>query len=139
MKYTAGQAAKATGKSIPTITRAINNGKISAEKTGGGGYLIDPSELHRVFPPLPVTANDTPAVLGSETPLSESALQVEIRMLRERLDEVTTDKNAVIEDLRRRLDHEGEERRRLTAILTDQSAPKPVERTPWWKFGRVSG
>lgn len=139
MRYTAGQAAKATGKSIPTITRAINNGKISAEKTPEGGYLIDPAELHRVFPPLSVTANDTPAMLGSETPLSENALQVEIRMLRERLEGMSAEKNAVIEDLRRRLDAEAEERRRLTLILTDQSVPKPVERAPWWKFGRGAG
>lgn len=134
MRYSASQAAKATGKSIPTITRAINNGKISAEKTPEGGYLIDPAELHRVFPPLRVTANDSPTILGSESPLSENALQVEIRLLRERLEGMSAEKNAVIEDLRRRLDTESEERRRLTMILTDQSE-KPAKARAWWKFG----
>ena len=38
-------------------------------------------------------------------------------------------------DLRRRLDAEAEERRRLTAILADQrAAPAPIRR--WWRFGR---
>jgi hypothetical protein len=36
-----------------------------------------------------------------------------------------TGKDAVIDDLRERLDREGEERRKLTAILTDQRAKAP--------------
>ena len=56
----------------------------------------------------------------------------EIRELRARL----LDKDAVIDDLRRRLDAEAEERRRLTAILADQrAAPAPIRR--WWRFGRL--
>jgi hypothetical protein len=46
-----------------------------------------------------------------------------------------------IDDLRRRLDAEAEERRRLTAILTDQRAAVPdsvLRPSPWWRrrFGR---
>jgi hypothetical protein len=48
-------------------------------------------------------------------------LRVEVEMLRERL----ADKDAVIEDLRRRLDAEAEERRRRTALLTDQRPAAP--------------
>jgi hypothetical protein len=45
-----------------------------------------------------------------------------------------------VEDLRRRLDLEGEERRKLTAILTDQRAT-PVEPPPAPKgfFARLFG
>lgn len=68
MKLSANEAAKRTGKSIPTITRAIKSGKISAEKTGSGGYLIDPAELFRAFPPLTVPNTETPRILDSETP-----------------------------------------------------------------------
>ena len=49
-RYTLGTAAKATGKSKTTIQRAIAKGQISADRLAGGGYSIDPSELHRVFP-----------------------------------------------------------------------------------------
>lgn len=50
MRYTLGQAAKATGKSKTTIQRAVKNGLISAEKGPNGEYQIDPAELHRIFP-----------------------------------------------------------------------------------------
>jgi hypothetical protein len=59
-----------------------------------------------------------------------TALERENAVLRERL----TDKDNVIEDLRRRLDAEAEERRKLTMILTDR---RPRKR--WWRrlFGRA--
>ena len=50
MRYSLGTAAIAAGKSKTTIQRAIVKGRISAEKMAGGGYSIDPAELHRVFP-----------------------------------------------------------------------------------------
>lgn len=53
MSYTLGEAAKAVGKSKTTLHRAIKSGRISANKTDDGSYSIDPSELHRVFPPVP--------------------------------------------------------------------------------------
>ena len=140
MKYSASQAAKATGKAIPTITRAIKNGKISAERIDGGGYLIDPSELHRVFPPVTRKGDATPTMLGHETPNESGALEVELKMLRERL----ADKDDQIADLRKRLDQEGEERRRLTAMITDQRAfPAHTEaveppRRRWWHFGQAN-
>lgn len=68
MKLSATEAAKRTGKSVPTITRAIKSGKISAEKTGSGGYLIDPAELFRAFPALTGSETVTQPMLESETP-----------------------------------------------------------------------
>lgn len=146
MKLTAGQAAKQTGKSVPTIVRAFKNGRISGEKTEGGGYLFDASELFRVFPPVTRHSDDETQSLEHETPFEASPLQVEIRMLRERLVEVTADKDSVIEDLRKRLDAEAEERRRLTMLLTDQRPPlapaspavaeQPKRR--WWHFGKAN-
>lgn len=61
MQYTLGEAAKATGKSKTTLHRAIKSGKISATRQGDNSYSIDPSELHRVFPP--VTPKHTPEQL----------------------------------------------------------------------------
>lgn len=120
MSYTLGEAAKATGKSKPTISRAIKKGTISGEKNANGEYVLDPSEVHRVWPKLQPTSNDAGTVKQSETHSSARALQTEIDMLRERL----ADKDATIEDLRTRLDQEGEERRQLTAVLTDLRKPK---------------
>jgi len=53
MYYTLGQAAKATGKTKPTIAHAIKKGRISASRDDMGQYQIDAAELHRVYPPLP--------------------------------------------------------------------------------------
>ncbi len=50
MSYTLGEAAKAAGKSKTTLHRAIKSGKISASKADDGSYIIEPSELHRLFP-----------------------------------------------------------------------------------------
>jgi excisionase family DNA binding protein len=139
MSYTIGQAAKATGRSKPTISRAIKSHKISATKQEDGSFLIDPAELHRVFPPVTSSNNDNPNLKRSETPIPQAQLQREIDLLRE----VITDKDGVIDDLRQRLDSEAEERRKvqaqLTALLTDQR-PKPEEpvRRSWWRFGKRS-
>ena len=49
--FTLGEAARAAGKSKPTIARAIKAGRLSATKTEDGSYAIDPAELSRVFQP----------------------------------------------------------------------------------------
>jgi len=58
----------------------------------------------------------------------------EIRAKLEAASARIADKDAVIDDLRRRLDAEAEERRRLTALLTDNRAA--VSRRSWWPWGR---
>ncbi|MFZ3584997.1 hypothetical protein ACOI1H_23060 [Loktanella sp. DJP18] len=57
MSYSLNDAAKATGKSKTTIHRALKSGKVSASKTDSGAYAIEPAELHRVFPPVPMERN----------------------------------------------------------------------------------
>ena len=149
MQYTAGQAAEATGKNIATITRAIKSGKISASKDDSGAWRIDPAELHRVFTPIPqdlrkpeMQESATPAQ-EAQTPMRDNALQVELATLRERIraqDEILADRAETIADLRARLDREGEERRKLAAVLTDQTRPPAPEAVPvqpgrpWWRF-----
>jgi excisionase family DNA binding protein len=150
MRYTAGQAAKATGKSIPTITRAIAKGKLSAERTGTGGYLIDASELHRVFPALPdpltregVTNHDN---LRHETPRLDKVIQPDVAVLSERLRILEEERErersqllSQVADLQARLDREGEERRALaTRLLPSPASPTPSKRS-WWLWGRSRG
>src|SRR4051794_2873521 len=52
MPYSLKQAADATGRTKPTILRAIQTGKISAKKSKMGAWEIEPAELHRVYPPI---------------------------------------------------------------------------------------
>lgn len=139
MKVSAAKAAEMTGKSIPTITRACNKGKLSHEREGSG-YLIDVSELERVFPMKPSNANATPTKLDIETPNDMRVLQVEIEGLRERL----ADRSEEVSYLRGQLEKEAAERIKLHALLTDQRpAPPPADtveppKRRWWRFGRAN-
>lgn len=124
MFYTLGQAAKATGISKPTLSRAIKSGRISGQKQPDGSFLIDPAELHRVYPPVSVTDNDNGSLKQSETQSNPNALQAQLDVLREERERERQQLQATIDDLRERLDKEAEERRRLTLMLTHQPEPK---------------
>lgn len=97
MKLSANEAAKRTGKSVPTITRAIKSGKLSACRTDAGGYIIDPSELFRVFPAVTTLPNTNPVVLDPETPAlpppETSMLEEKIRILEAALSDAKTERD----------------------------------------------
>ena len=134
MKYTLSEAASATGKNKATIQRAIKGGKISASKGESGSYEIDPSELHRVFPPATqrVAHQDNATMRnGMKRPgmppdfnaLQRIAdLEKELAVMEERkngLEEQKRHLTDTVEDLRKRLDSsEG----RVLALLND---PRP--------------
>lgn len=150
MKLSAGQFAQHSGLSTVTVGRYIKKGAISAEPNPNGkGWLIDASELDRV---TELHRKKDP-VLEPETPKSDSLLHREVEILAEKLAALETERNrerdqlqARIDDLVRRLDAEGEERRKLTMILTDQrDKPAPAPEMPaaaapvargrgWWPF-----
>src|SRR5215213_7886388 len=51
--YNLAEAGKAIGVNRSTVLRAIRRGTISATRDPTtGGWLIEASELHRVFPPV---------------------------------------------------------------------------------------
>lgn len=52
---TLGQAARLAGVGKTTLTRAIKAGRLSATRRDDGGYVIDPSELSRVYNVTPKT------------------------------------------------------------------------------------
>ena len=128
MVYTLGEAAKATGKSKATISKAIKSGRISAYKDDTGTFRIDPSELHRVYPPTPKGEHEeTP----KEAPVNTmetgdfKALQARFEAVQERL----ADKEAVIADLREDRD---KWRQQATALLEDKRPKSFLEKL----FGR---
>src|SRR3954451_620233 len=77
MAYSLKQAADATGRTKPSVLRAIQTGKISARKNEMGEWEIDPAELHRVYPPVAagVTRTGTP----------DAEVTVELLLLRQEL------------------------------------------------------
>ena len=51
MSYSLQQAADAAGVNKSTVLRAIQAGKVSATRSEHGQWVIEPAELHRVYPP----------------------------------------------------------------------------------------
>jgi hypothetical protein len=134
MKYSMGEAAKATGKSKATIHRAIKSGKISAHKKEDGSYEIDPSELHRVFEAVSQNSYVEPSMRQSETHDEMGVLQRELMLLREERERERSLFQETVNDLRQRLDSESEERRKLVNLLTYQQ-----EKTPTSEISKKEG
>ena len=125
--FTLGEAAKQVGRSKATISNAVKSGRLSVHEKTESGFRIAASELFRAFPP------DERSNEQTRTPQAEgvnTAALVELEGLRRENVLLKDERN----DLRRRLDMEGDERRKLTAILTDQRAktahPAPLTPSP---------
>jgi hypothetical protein len=126
MAYTLGEATKATGISKTSLHRAIKSGRISATKNDIGAWQIDPAELHRVYPPAANRNSSETSTLEQTGIASEIAvLRRELQLKDEERQRERVQLERTIDDLRERLDREGEERRKLTALLTDQRAKAP--------------
>lgn len=131
MRYTLGQAARATGKGKSTIQRAILQGKLSADRNDDGSYSIDPAELSRLFPLVHLDSHETVKTERSETPTDDTlqiaVLEERVRNLEERLRDAETVRDRLME-----------QNERLTMLLT---APQPEPQQPvtqdqprsWWQ------
>lgn len=122
MVYTLGEAAKATGKSKATISKAIKSGRISARKDEIGTFHIDPSELHRVYPPTVSNEHHETLVNTTEKPGIDGTIR-ELQARLEAAHERLSDKDAVITDLREDRDRW---RQQATALLADQRPTKSL-------------
>lgn len=116
MVYTLGEAAKATGKSKATISKAIKSGRISAKKGETGVFAIDPSELHRVYP-LTVEGKQDETPSTQQVNSKDDGLIRELQARLEATQERLTDKETVISDLREDRDRW---RQQATALLEDK-------------------
>ena len=126
--YSASAAAKAVGKSVPTITRAIKSGRLSAVKLEGGGYEIDPSELHRLWPAVTRNPNMKVNMSGSETPDETHELQGKVEALQ-------AEKVSMLEkrvaDLETERDEWRKQAQRLAlAAPTGENSPDPLRSDP---------
>jgi hypothetical protein len=109
--------------SRPTLTKALNSGKISGEKGESGAWLIETSELVRVYQPrVPLPVNEHVKVYHPE----QGDKQADDALL-EAL-------KSQIEDLKARLDKSEDARTaaeaRFTALLTDQ------RKRSWWPWAK---
>lgn len=127
MKISANEAARRTGKSTPTITRAIKSGKISAEKVQDGGYLIDPSELFRVFKAVTPASDATPEKLHDETP---KKAHTETQSLHEKIALL----EGIVADLRSDRDEWREQAKRLALSKPETEANDRKSESFWTRI-----
>jgi hypothetical protein len=120
------EAARLTGRNQSTIHRAMKAGRLSYTVDTAGVRQVDTAELDRVFD---LSSRKNGAAVAQPVQ-SNGAHAAELAALQRLLD----DRDATIADLRRRLDLEAEERRRLTAVLTDRrDGDSHIGRRPWWR------
>ena len=124
-----GQAARLTGKSKSTITRAIHSGRLSARRGEDGAYGIDPAELHRVYP---VTVAPPVAETGETEP--HATPEEPLAVLRVRLEaaQAALDREKELNsDLTRRLDRAEERVLMLTTRVTPEEPTRGFLRRLW--------
>lgn len=115
-KLSLNKAAKEASVAKSTLLEALNSGRMSAGKNDKGHWQIDPSELFRVFPKTGPAEhgepNPTPSQ-GLQKTTQNGALEVEVKMLREMLEETRADR-----------DSWKDQAQKITALVEDQSARK---------------
>lgn len=125
------EAAKRSSTSKASIHRAIKAGHLSAERRQDGTFSIDPSELSRWMESRRETPRavrpEPERVPAPETPetAAMAALAVEVRLLRERLEEM----RARTDELRGERDEWRTQAQRLA--LTDQNTRKSTGWLAW--------
>lgn len=137
---TLGEAAKQAGCSKSTLSRALKKGELSGTRKADESFDIDPAELQRWNGERSKRGNGnrtgTIENQGLARSLSSSETLIELGQLRAENELLRNERD----DLRRRLDAESDERRKMSERLL--SAPeKPMETPrlqPGW-FDRLLG
>jgi hypothetical protein len=136
MSYTLAEAATAAGVYTSTVLRAIKSGKISGTKNEMGEWVVEPAELHRVYPPVARSDADTNATQRYAPGDIEAGLRA--AMLEERVADLKT----ALADMRAQRDSWQQVAERLALA---PPVPKPasvptvtvVARRPWWSWRRA--
>ena len=144
----ANKAAKEAGIAKKTLLDSIRSGRVSATKNSHGHWEIEPSELFRVFPKTTTEPTREPTTTPPETNTKikrNSALEVEVSMLREQIRRIDTERDREreqlsnqIEALKEQAERQSADYRQALAMLTDQREKPPVRpvRGFWSRFKR---
>ena len=151
-KLSLNKAAKRVGVAKSTLLEALNtddlNKRLSANKNARGHWEIDESELDRVFSKTRTAEPQEPAknqIENRESHNETSALQVEVKMLREqieRIDDASSRERDQMADqianLREQIERQSADHRQALAVITDQR-PTTSEQPRRRFFGLLKG
>lgn len=146
MSFSVSRAAKETGLSKSTISRAIKSGRISAQKQDDGSYLIEPAELFRVYrrrvaQPRVDAMHDAPRNRPEQAAETRSGELEIVRAKLELTQAMLAREQETVADLRKRLDVATERVLSLTKVAQpggdagfDASCnrPQPKEKRGFW-------
>ncbi len=154
MFLTLGEAAKQSGFSKATLSRAVKDGKLSAQKSAETqSYKIDPAELFRWAEAMQVVRNraETEGEKQSGTPSSDSektgetAFETRVQEVRERAElearaklaeERLSDLKQQLEEMKRQRDKWQEQAERLAIAPPVPATVAVPESRGWWPFRR---
>jgi hypothetical protein len=111
---TLNEAAKASGRSKGTISKALNTGRLSYISKTDSGYQIDPSELFRVFPVGQVNTKEANIESRLETHDEHHKNTLRIMELELRLEAEKREKAIYLERLNEHVESIADYRARLT-------------------------
>ncbi len=122
MKFTLGTAAKEVNKAKSTLSRDIKSGRISAEKQSNGSYVIDASELFRVYPKRSIKNSSETVVKEQSETLREHQIRIEF------LEKMLREKEELISEIK-------EEKARLLGLVEKQTnlLEHHQHKKPFWK------
>src|SRR3954454_16508753 len=137
MAYTLGEAANAAGKAKSTIFKACKDGLISFSRDGRGRFLIEPAELHRVFPlsnverPTERAPEQTQTVIQTDTNALKTVIERDF--LKREVEQLRT----LLDDMKAERDRWAAQAERLALAPPQTVAAQPARR-PWWPWKRAS-
>ncbi len=152
MSWSVSRAARETGLSKSTISRAIKSGRISATRQHDGSYLIEPAELFRVYPRNDAQHASDARHDAVRNPLEKasSSTSNEIELLKLKLAlteellaqerENSRRQDETVQDLRKRLDTATDkvltlaQPAQLNADAVLDAARNPQKRRFWWSW-----
>ena len=117
---TLGQASKLTGKSKPTISKAVKDKRISGTKGKDGVFQIEKSELTRVYPAISDTDGDASKQSApSNKTTASSVLAVEKKFLEEKVADLEARLEKMEEERNRAQEEARTDRTRLVCDMTE--------------------
>ncbi len=131
------EAAKQTGKSKSSIWRAAKSGALSVTKNDGGQFMVDSSELFRVFEAKRVEPRGMTQDAAVQATHEADDTAVRLAVAEAKLEAL----QAMLEELRRSRDSWQAQAERL-ALAAPIAAPAPIppapeprhaNQRPWWK------
>lgn len=119
------EAVKEFQVSRPTLTKALNNGKVSGKKDDNGTWMMETSEISRVYKPRAPLPDKEHVNLSDKNTDEHHYMKGKLEALESYVDD--------LKDQRNKAENRADAAEaRVTALLSDQS----TKRRGWWPWGK---